>query len=219
MKFSFLVILLILIFGTSLTSLAQFTDEVDVKRNIKIGLVPHYLIFNGLRFDVEKQIIEGKSIILAPEIYFRQNQEEANTGENELNTLYGCGLDIYRKYFFKTANVSYCYFAYGVNYSFFDVYFQEYVWELTTQNNLEALRWNLKKLHEQIHRGGANLIVGIDNDINDLLYFDIYVGLGLKYSYSILPDGIKSTKFNNFMTNYAYSGTVFTSGFKIGFKL
>jgi len=208
-----------LLFGEIL--FAQYTKEYENSRNLKIGLVPHYLIFRGIRFDFEKKMIEGKSIIFAPQIYYRNRKVEDIAkieNENYFKTLYGAGVDVYQKHYFKATNITYCYYAYGLSYNYFDLTFNEYSWKTYTENGIEFQKWEISNINEQIHRGGINFIIGIDNDIYDIFYFDVYIGLGLKYSYPITNTKQVSSKFDAFMTNYAYSGTVFTSGIKIGFK-
>jgi hypothetical protein len=201
---------------------AQYINEFDIDKDIKIAIVPHILIFNGIRVDFEKKIAANKSVVFAPQIYLRERKEEDESkinNENYFKTLYGAGFDIYQKHFLKSEMFTNCYFAYGLSYNYFYINFHEKTWVEYIENNLQVIHYDIVEINEQIHRGGTNFIIGIDSDINKTFYFDIYIGLGLKYSYSIVKDNYISKKFDNFMTNYAYTGTVFTSGLKIGLKI
>lgn len=216
-----IVIIFSLIFFAQICS-AQFVDELEVKKNINIAFVPHYLIFNGIRFDFEKKLTDKKSLIIAPQIYFRDRRVEdeyKTDDENYFKTLYGAGVDIYQKHFFKSQSFSYCYFAYGASYNYFYIIHHDKTLVKFIEDNIEKWHYEMIEIEEQIHRMGVNFIFGIDSDINDVLYFDIYAGLGLKYSYPVTNNDVVSDKFDNFMTNYCFSGTVFTSGLKIGMRL
>lgn len=199
-----------------LTTYGQIHAQDTTKFNRKISIVPHYLIFNGIRIDLEPlNTTKHTHIIFAPQLYYREKENRKKINNNNyFEKLQGAGIDIYKKFMFgKNFNL---YFAAGGGYKYLRLQYPHYIWYNQTINQNEVLKRKLENITQQIHRIDAGIILGIENPINNRIFWELYGGIGIKYSISNTNHKINETKFDNFMTAYGYKGFSFFIGFKIG---
>jgi hypothetical protein len=177
-----------------------------------IKIVPQSLPNNTLKISWEHSTKPKSSINISPFItlYDRKNEK-----------IYGAGLDLAKKIyvskmdslsplkgFYGAASISYAY--YNTQYRKFD--------DSSSYGGLiyPAPLSTARKYNENIHQIGADLYLGYQFPIKKVLYVDIYLGGGLRYSFSSQgSDSYYSTGIND----YAYTGIIPKAGIKIGLKI
>jgi len=186
----------------------------------KFSFTPQYLLFNGLRFDVEKEVRKNSWVDFSTEIYLGRN-----TSTNEYETrrdgfyseLYGAGLGVNYKRFISFTDYGKGYFLFGSSYNFFYINYPDYVWQTQIVNGIQELHYELVDINEQIHRINGSFLLGIETEMYDKIYFDMYAGVGLKYSYPIVNETVDAYKYDDYMWSYGYSGTFAIIGIRFGF--
>jgi len=168
--------------------------------------VPQYLINRGIRIDIEKQIMPRHVLQLCPQFYLGEKKESAEffKEENRFNYLIGGGLNVYDKIFaFEDFKDYGLYLSYGVSYNYFYI---EYI-ENTIGNPLSA--------EANIHKVGADLIIGYQFFIRQIVSVDLFTGVGTRYSF-METTGTDNNRFNTGYYGYNYTGNIMLLGFRLG---
>jgi len=186
-----------------------------------MAIVPHYHIFSGLRFDIEHEGFNNSSVIFSPQLYYRDRKtyEKEKVGNaNYFNLLAGAGFDVNKKIIINSNKYQY-YFALGGGYNHYHLQFYDFVWKYVYEDFNYIYKYELDMLIQNIHRINLGFIIGMREKINDALFYDVYGGLEIRYSYNILNNNYDLVKFNKFMTNFGFTGTNVILGLKIGFDV
>ncbi len=216
MKKRFLVFIILATF--MLSNISGFSQ--DSLQNYGIAIVPHTLIFSGIRLDFDKRIKNTNAwLSLCPQFYF--NERDLSTTDYNDNRTYqrliGFGGDAYAKYFFsKTKMPEGVYLGIGLNYNHFRIKYPEYQWTTYTKDGLQFIENKLVTENETINRFGGNLIIGLQFKLVDNMFGDIYLGYGTKYSVKKTEGNSQMKKFTEYMWDYAYSGVAIAFGFRLG---
>jgi len=211
MKKVFLISVAVLFLFTN-HSLAQ-NDTTKIK-GLVYSFVPQYLINNGIRIDVEKQITSRTFIQFCPQFYLGEKKSrntnmyyEGSYDNDDYNKITGGGLNIYHKIF---ANTNFTrngiYFSYGLSYSYFDIdYYEEYLGETINANAI-------------VQKYGADLLLGYQFFFKGKLSLDLYTGIGTRFS-NMDTDGHSRDKFKSTYFDYNYNGNLLHGGVRIGLVL
>ncbi len=173
-----------------------------------VSFVPQFLINNGIRIDYDRQINENNWLQVAPQFYLR---ERSSSSDNEFtdryNSLLGAGLHVYHRYYpGKGAGINGVYLSYGLTCQFFNLQYDEKI----MTNSVER--------YSKITKTGAEINIGKMVKISNLFIVDFYTGLGFKYSF-LKSDAKEPKRFDNFYTDYGYTGNILNLGVRIGLAL
>lgn len=184
-----------------ITTILQAQDTTKVKKNI-FSYVPINSFHNGLRFDYERQLrLETNWIVFSPQVYFGQDQRESTSIKNSYDAVYGGGIEVYHKHFHDNRAPMGAYVMYGAKYNYFWVSFP------SSEGSLP--------ISESINRIGANIQLGVQYGNLNYFIFDIYMGLGVRYSF-IEPHDNEVKNYSDAWWDYGYRGVLLTGGVRIG---
>lgn len=172
------------------------------------SFVPQYLIKQGIRIDIEKQIKGQHFLQVCPVFYLsEQNNDDFLFDNNAYTKLIGGGVHLYHKYFVsENFDKNPLYISYGLNYNYYEVdFYDEYLDETVLANS-------------SIQKMGFDVIIGYQSIIKDVVSIDIFTGLGTRYA--LMNSSTDNTdKFNQGYLGYNYTGNLLLLGFRIGMKL
>jgi hypothetical protein len=169
------------------------------------SFVPQYLINRGIRVDVEKQISSRHFLQLCPQFYLSEkNDENFASTKNQFSYLAGGGLNVYDKIFaFEEYKEYGLYLSYGISYNYFYIEYTDYSGDF------------VKSATGNIHKIGADLILGYQFFVRKILSVDIYTGLGTRFSFMDAGDA-DTDRFNTGYFGYNYTGNIMLLGLRLG---
>jgi hypothetical protein len=203
-----------LIIGIVTFSMVQAQSK-DYK--ILIMGVPQYLLLNGIRLDFDVNLNhKNKWLVFAPQLYNAKGPVLVDIGDRyyDIEQVQGLGLELnYKRFFSKRYNAQGIYLATGVVYNYFDIRSDGIIWsEVAGTNIMESQRG---KVDSQIHKMGAQTMLGFQSAVFEDFFIDFYVGFGLRYSIRNEED-MKIAHLSTFSGDYGYSGTNFIGGVRFG---
>jgi hypothetical protein len=196
--------LLLLLITISVTFSITLGQDEEPRKNI-YSFVPQYLINRGIRIDIEKQLSERHFLQICPQFYLSERDDDnfINT-RNQFTYLVGGGLGLYDKIFASGSYKDYgLYFSYGLSYNYFYI---EYI-DDSNQSEISA--------YGNIHKIGADLILGYQFFVRDLVSIDIYTGVGTRVS-SMNANDADTDRFNTGFFGYNYTGNLLVLGLRLG---
>lgn len=207
----------------------HFSSAQETKSENLIAFInPQYLLINGIRFDIEFRKPESNKWWVISPYYYSDGSSNSILSSNwnpdlELNeyeNMYGAGLGVARKMFLKsspTANGVYAMVRFTYNY--FNIKGDNLAYVQTTDSDgLQYYQIQDLEYTININSYQGSVILGKQFNPFSKFYFDLYMGLGLKYSTHESPEKVATT-FNRGMIDYGYSGTQFIGGFRFGVSL
>jgi hypothetical protein len=181
-----------------------------------IGFVPQYTISGGLRFDIDRSISKTSSqwLIISPQVYVFSGTKY----DHDFKELTGAGLDVKHKIYFKPNSLKPLgfYAEYGVMFQYFSITENRQYTDSYTENGVDYYEVVEGEVHSDLYKTGANFHMGYQWLVSDKVYFDVYAGAGIRISHNSNLDGL-DTWYNNYWTDYGYSGTLLDGGFRVGF--
>lgn len=209
---------LLLIFLITLTSapalLAQHASTRPM--NHSIGMVPQYAFINGFRTDFDFRLKkDGPNwLVVAPQVFMSRE----NPALYDYNSMWGYGLELQQRHFMGKNNQSPkgLYFGYGPIFQYFSIEDNILHSEKVTENGIEYYIVKDGPVTTGIYKAGLTLTAGYQAVALNVLYFDFYMGTGIRMSFdSREPSGL-TTLYNNWWGSHGYSGTLITMGLRIG---
>jgi hypothetical protein len=223
MKKYILSILIIFTFGQLLIG------QVNKSENAVIFFNPQYLFTSGLRVDIDfRKPNSNKWWVISPYYYsdgddasFLNRDNSSGYNSREYESMYGLGLGVARKIFFKSDDTTAkgFYVLGGVTYRYFEIQGDNLTYvETTGADGLEY--FDLQDIEYTVNINSYNgyVILGNQFNISSRCYFDLYMGFGLRYSTHNSPENAV-VEYNRGNIDYGYSGTQFIGGFRIGVTL
>jgi hypothetical protein len=188
----------------SLLFLSANAQEEQSKETI-YSFVPQYLINRGIRVDIEKPIAKKHFLQICPQFYLSEKSEDNFTIQrNQFSYLIGGGFNIYDKIFTFEGYKEYgLYLSYGLSYNYFYVEYTDFSGDFD------------KSAYGNIHKVGADLILGYQFFVRKILSVDIYTGLGTRYSF-MDAGGADTDRFNTGYFGYNYTGNIMLLGLRLG---
>ncbi len=179
---------------------------------------PLYLLNNGLCIDLEKRLGNStKWLMVTPQLYVNyDNSNGDGMGRNNYLNLIGGGMDITFKNYASTEGfLSTVYTGFGATWKYYDVKLAKDTWVLSEEDGLNVYMPGIKKYNEQINKFGINAILGMQNRILKGMFFDIYTGLGIRYSmYHSADEPVY--KFTRGIWDFGYTGISIIGGVRLG---
>ena len=199
-----------------------FTNSIINSQNnepkILVMGVPQYLFMNGIRIDVDYCYKNKSWIVFSPQ-YYNYNSSLGNDAfglSDEYETLSGAGLYISLKRMMSKYSSKGLYIAGGAGYNYFDVFTKnKRVWEEFEPGRYAPV---YKDYTVSINKIGINALLGTQFSIFNVVYFDLYIGFGMRYAFRKIPEN-SFTFFNTSNSDYGYRGTLFVSGFRVGLPI
>jgi hypothetical protein len=176
-----------------------------------IKIIPQTLINNTLKFSWEHATSAKTSLNVSPSIslYDRKNEK-----------VFGAGIDVARKIYVSkmdsAAPLKGFYGAASVCYAFYTTEYTKYDDSTGVVYSYSNAAFTEHKYNEKIHQVGADLYLGYQFPIKDVLYIDIFLGGGLRYSFSSEE---KNSYYKSGINDYAFTGIIPKAGIKIGLKI
>ncbi len=214
MKHTFL-ILIFLCSALGLTAQFDFVERpAEVMHNeLNITFVPHYVLFNGLRFDIER--LNGrKAWVVSPQFYYlKRDYHPISYSDASLKSLIGGGMGVYRKFIRSSTEKSVGYWAIGLGTNYYSVDYDQFTWVAKSFYDQTVYDYELVNRRGSLLQINASATIGIQYRMWNFLIVEPYVGVGYRYTMPFLPD--HTNPFDN-MLSFGYSGPVFLVGIKLG---
>jgi hypothetical protein len=188
------------------------------EKRYTVAIQPLYLYNNGMRLDFEKRIKDMPAWIQISPLIYRVPKTDSDYNQwllfsdEEVGSLWGGGLEVNYKYFFNKQESFYV--AGGVSYIYHGIKYYDTRLHPFTEDGLIYQSYERSLCKQQINKWGANAYIGYQLPTRSFL-FDMYFGFG--YRHSVESDK-QPNRFNNNMFSPGYSGTIVTTGFRIGVK-
>ena len=205
---------------------ARAQDNRESKFHIMA--MPQYLIKNGLRFDIDYKVGDGRWLIISPYLYLVDNSSVYDSSmyvqsvfyQPEFVKLTGYGLGLAQRHVLNRQGSvrTSVYMEYGLLCRYYSFEMDDYLWTTYTENNLNFMRRERAEYDIKVTNLGINCQFGLQHEIFDNFLIDVFVGCGMRYSIYDKPEG-SSVKFNNSIFDYGFTGTMVTGGIRLGVAL
>jgi len=210
--------------------IAQDSTELKtahpVLRNA-IALVPQYALYRGIRVDIERRLKGGDHwFVFAHQFYLdvENSTYYYNEGDyGDYESMVGVGLNIYFKTIaFKSRKINAIsglprqsiYLQAGPNFQYFSLQNEEEVaTPFTDINGTTYFLFNQETVNKSIYRFGAVVDFGWQLAFDRFL-FDLYLGMGIKYSLDGEGNLIKDS--NTQWVRPTFSGILLDGGLRFG---
>lgn len=182
-------------------------------RHFSIGAVPQYAIVNGIRMDFDFRLSKkGQWLVAGPQVYL--NSGSSNIWNYE--KMSGVGIDLQHRLYLKGQSFPHgAYFAYGPVFQHFAVRDKGLTTYDFQENNANYIGLTEASRLTRITKLGGNLIFGYQLVIDGYLYFDFYLGTGIRFSYDDRKSGLHAY-YNDWWGDLGYSGTLMVVGVRFG---
>jgi hypothetical protein len=214
--------LLLFAFGIILQHISYGQSEATKKKAL-VSIMPQVLFKNGIRFDIEKKS-SRYSFTIAPQFYsglikgYSMNYDH-QTSDFRNSKLNGYGIELIGKTYVKNNRDDIKpYIGLGFNYNHFGIRYEKEDWHSYIVDGIEYYSLDWKKSHQKINRAGVNFMAGALFFIDEVIFMDMYIGIGSRRSF-IKDDLDKPQNFSSGFINYGYSGPVLLGGIKLGISL
>ncbi|MFV0417625.1 MAG: hypothetical protein ACK5KT_02675 [Dysgonomonas sp.] len=196
---------------------AQYKNNMDNYPKYTIAVQPFYLLNGGLRFDFEKQLNSPKNWLqLSISGYHLPYQnsnwdwwETPNSNYDPISKLNGLGAGAAYKSIFYSTSV---YYSAGLSYTHYRVTYSGADYHKFVEDGLTYYEYYRSDQKQIFNKLTASLCLGIQSTLNNLGFFDAYLGLG--YSHSFYDASKRAFDDNQF--GYGYRGLHVTGGVRFG---
>ncbi len=205
-----LLLSLILVFGVVFVYAQVGKSNED--RTLGVYFTPQYLVQNGIRFDLEKNIGNGMgAVVVAPSVYLRKKDRES--GLYPYTELFGASLWLEYKHYLTERRITYL--SLGPNFMFNYSKYKENDWV----DDGSEMVYRLKEFDQNVYRVGMNATIGLNFEVIEKVRVDLFGGFGFRYAF-INSDNVNGKIYmNDHFFEPAYTGTMLIGGVKFGVNL
>lgn len=192
----------------------QTEVAVPKEKKLGIGLVPQYAITNGTRIDFDIRL-PGKNqwLVVAPQLYLVTD----NSTLWDFNEMTGVGVDLQHRFYIGQRNEPKGgYLAYGPALQYRSVKDEGLSSYLFREEGSTYIGLQEEMMQTSIWKTGGNLIFGYQVLTTRGVYFDFYLGTGIRFSFDNRSSGLHGY-YNEWWGDLGYSGTLLVGGFRLGF--
>jgi hypothetical protein len=179
-------------------------------------MVPQYAFVNGFRPDFDFRLGKAKNqwLIVSPQIYLSSERN----GLFKYNNMWGTGLEIQHRHYLKAGNnqPEGAYLGYGPVFQHFSIDEERLYSEKVIENGIEYTFIKYGPVTTNINKFGFTLTSGYQALISNVVYFDFYIGAGIRLSFDDSGTSGFSRIYNGWYGGYGYSGTMITAGVRVG---
>ena len=181
----------------------------------------------GLRADIDVHLGKSKSwLVLSPQYYLAIRHADTYYEEYEdynssiaYKRLEGYGMELcHRVYVTNNHTPAGVYLGYGLQYSHFDITYEDYSWLEIEYLGMQAITYGLFEHNTIIDKMGPNVVIGYQKQVLDRIFVDLFCGGGIRYSI-INTSSLFPRNFDSDPLQFGYTGTVPLTGFRIGIAL
>jgi hypothetical protein len=207
---------LILIVFCIVPGLLSAQESMKPNRKHGIGMVPQYAFINGFRLDFDIRTSKAKPqwLIVAPQVFM--------SSENPVlwnyDQMWGLGLELQQRHFLKpdVVNPEGVYFGFGPMFQFFSIEDERLYSKTVVENGNTYTEVIYGPVTTNVYKAGFTATAGYQVLVYNTLYFDFYVGAGIRLSFDNEPPSGLHRIYNDMWIDYGYSGTLMTGGLRIG---
>ncbi len=195
MKYCLRVLIVCLLYGYSFSAAVA---QRDSSSGFIISHSPQYILAQGFRMDVDKQLGLSRSwLIVSGQLYggnlkqsYWARTAQASETDNIDDNISGYGIELNYRLFLLKKNKG-LYVMTGANYSYFNIEYQQYTFKPETINGENFYEYKRGPEHQYIKRWMANLVVGYQASVQlsktkklfvKYITFDGYVGTSFRQS-------------------------------------
>ncbi|MFD3001655.1 hypothetical protein ACFS7Z_14885 [Pontibacter toksunensis] len=196
------------------------TDAIQLGR-LSVRFSPQHLLFKGIHVDVEKSLDAGsrRSIVFSPRFYAGSTRilgAFTQRGDEQEGEVKGYGAEVLHRVYSSETPHDGVYFAYGVNYHYFDVGFVRHGWlQQKDDFGLEVYKYREKHFSEKINRWEGTATMGVQRPfLMDPMLVDLYIGFG--YTNSTISSDYGAIRYAVNAYDIGYSGVRVVGGLKLG---
>jgi len=196
-----------------------------------ISIVPQYILNNGIRVDLDRPLKANHNwLSMSMQLYLKNNYDNSNNynymndyyydydNDFDYNKAIGIGFEAnYRIYNKNNTDPLGPYISFGLLFQHTYMEAEYYDWE-TDPNTGLYLDYNVSDVKENVEKFGANMLIGMQFEVEENFYLDFYTGLGIKHSL-ISTTASEITHIDRFYWDYDYSGVHPIFGVRLGFML
>jgi len=208
-------LILLLFLVTTMFSLSFAQETENYKPRTGFGFVPQYTVSGGLRFDVDFSLSKASNqwLVLSPQVYWVTGSRYGHDFEE----LTGAGMDVKHKIYLKPASMKPAgfYVQYGVIFQYFSITDYREYGAYYIEDGVEYYGVFEGEINTKLYKFGGNFDMGYQWLIGNKIYFDLYLGAGIRISKNNRNDGF-DTWYNDHWYDYGYSGTLIDAGFRLG---
>ncbi len=193
-------------------------DEIPVpkEKRFGIGLVPQYAITSGTRIDFDIRL-PGRNqwLVVAPQLYLVTE----NSNLWNFNEMTGVGIDLQHRVFIgQGKDPRGAYLAYGPVLQYRSVRDEGLTSYQYREDDATYFGLHEEMMQTGIWKTGGNLIFGYQALASRSVYFDFYLGTGIRFSFDNRSSGLHGY-YNEWWGDLGYSGTLMVGGFRFGLFL
>lgn len=192
----------------------QDNESVANDPNFAIGFAPYYTITNGLRLDIDFRTNQEKNhwLVISPQFYYDEN----NNNYREYIEMTGFGIDFsYRVYLADNSKPKGPHFSPGFTLQFFNIKDEIFIPVEFIQDGQTYFTMEESTETSNVFKLGPNILFGYQFLINNVMYLDIYGGLGFRFSFDN-RDRQFIYRYQDWWGDYGYSGILLNGGMRIG---
>ena len=199
-------------------SLLGFAQEKSY-RYMVMG-VPQHILNNSVRIEIDlAQKGAKKWLVLAPQFYYAGEDSDDFFNRDNHRQIKGVGFELLTKTFITgRTHGKGLYYSWGGGYRVISIDLDDFIWKTYSENGLTFYRQEQANLSINTHGLSGRVTAGYQFNLSDIMYADIFVGFGIKYTLYDRPQGSYHT-FNQNSLDYGYTGTLFVGGFRLGVAL
>jgi hypothetical protein len=160
-----------------------------------LSFYPQYLIMHGMKAGIEIPLKNNFWLITSPEIYYSEN----NSSITSYNELFGAGITFHNRKYLLPDHNRLPYISMQASYNYFNI---------VNPDNDEAPSHN-------IHKTGLGFTIGIQPELRDPVYLDLYLGVGFRKSFYNTDEDIEM--YQEVSWDYAFTGPTLLIGVKLCF--
>jgi len=207
----FILLLLLLMPG-----LLPAQSAMPPSRKHGIGMVPQYAFVNGFRLDLDFRTSRNKPqwLIVAPQV-FMSSEDPALW---DYDQMWGLGLELQQRHYLKpdAINPEGVYFGFGPMFQFFSIEDERLYSTTVVENGSTYTVVKNGPVTTSVYKAGFTATAGYQVLVYNTVYFDFYVGAGIRLSFDNEPPSGLHRIYNDSWIDYGYSGTLMTAGMRIG---
>ena len=196
-----------------LASAQHNCEDFNEQKSFGLGVVPQYAISNGMRIDLDFRLNNKNQWLVVSPLVFLNNKPKFNW---DYNSMVGTGIEVQHKLFLtghlKMGNP---YISYGPVFNYFSVKDDGLTARKFTENGGNYIGLTEDEITTKIFKIGGNLIFGLHLFVMDNLYFDTFVGTGIRFAFDNKTTGFHGY-YNEWWGDMGYSGTLMVGGFRFG---
>jgi hypothetical protein len=185
-------------------------------KNHAIGIVPQYSFINGIRTDFDFRVSKNKNqwLVIAPQVFLSPE----NPNLYNYTNMWGLGLELQHRYYLKPDNnlARGVYMGYGPMFQYFSIEEDRYYTEKVIENGIEYTVVKKGLTTTGIYKFGVTATAGYQATAFNVVYFDFYIGTGIRLSFDDTDTKGFHKIHNNWWGDYGYSGTLLDAGVRIG---